>query len=139
MRVSVSLAVILVFLVFAPYVVVAQQAQGTELTDLISEALREPKVLVAVLIQFLMGLGLGYFSIKALKYIVASILILVLGTALSIWSIGSSPESLLGSLYETFKEFTPQLIALLQLLGIMTVGPISLGFILGVIIALIKK
>lgn len=139
MRVPAALAVILVFLVFAPYVVVAQQAQGTELTDLISEALREPKVLVAVLIQFLMGLGLGYFSIKALKYIVASILILVLGMALSIWSIGSSPESLLGSLYETFKEFTPQLIALLQLLGIMTVGPISLGFILGVIIALIKK
>ena len=125
--------------VLAPYVAAAQQAQDAELTDLISEALKEPKVLISMCIQFLMGLGLGYFSIKALKYIVALILILVIGMMLSIWSIGSSPESLLGSVYETLREFTPQLIALLQLLGIMTIGPVSLGFILGVIIALIKK
>lgn len=138
MKALIPLVMALVF-VLAPYVAAAQQAQDAELTDLISEALKEPKVLISMCIQFLMGLGLGYFSIKALKYIVALILILVIGMMLSIWSIGSSPESLLGSVYETLREFTPQLIALLQLLGIMTIGPVSLGFILGVIIALIKK
>ncbi len=126
-------------LTLTPYAVTAQQAQNVDLPSLINEALKNPRTLIAMSIQFLMGLGLGYFSVKALKYIVALILILVLGMVLSIWSIGSSPESFLGSIYELIRQFQPQLIALLQLLGIMTMGPVSLGFILGIIIALVRK
>ncbi|MEM4034280.1 MAG: hypothetical protein QXD16_06260 [Sulfolobales archaeon] len=126
--VLIALIIILTFI----FSIVSAQAQ-VNLTDLISEALKNPKVLVVVVIQFLMGLGLGYFSFKVWKYLVALIAIIVLGNVLTIWSLGSSPESFLGQLYETFKQFLPNIIAFIQLLGIMTVGPVTIGFILAII------
>ncbi|MEL9997995.1 MAG: hypothetical protein QXH99_05830 [Sulfolobales archaeon] len=132
--VLIALIIILTFI----FSIVSAQAQ-VNLTDLISEALKNPKVLVVVVIQFLMGLGLGYFSFKVWKYLVALIAIIVLGNVLTIWSLGSSPESFLGQLYETFKQFLPNIIAFIQLLGIMTVGPVTIGFIVGIILAIIRK
>jgi hypothetical protein len=132
--VLIALIVILTFI----FSIVSAQAQ-VNLTDLISEALKNPKVLVVVVIQFLMGLGLGYFSFKVWKYLIALIAIIVLGNVLTIWSLGSSPESFLGQLYETFKQFLPNIIAFIQLLGIMTVGPVTIGFIVGIILAIIRK
>ncbi|MEM0505458.1 MAG: hypothetical protein QXN19_06585 [Sulfolobales archaeon] len=110
-----------------------------KLTNLIEEALKNPKTLIVMGIQFLMGLALGYFSSKVLKYLLALIVVLILGTALSIWSIGTSPESFLVGIYEYFKVLQPHIMALLQLLGLMTIGPITLGFIVGVLLAIIKK
>lgn len=132
--VLIALIIILTFI----FSIVSAQAQ-VNLTELLSEALKNPKVLVVVVIQFLMGLGLGYFSFKVWKYLVALIAIIVLGNVLTIWSLGSSPESFLGQLYETFKQFLPNLIAFMQLLGIMTVGPVTIGFIVGIILAIIRK
>jgi hypothetical protein len=132
--VLIALIIILTFI----FSIVSAQAQ-VNLTDLISEALKNPKVLVVVVIQFLMGLGLGYFSFKVWKYLIALIAIIVLGNVLTIWSLGSSPESFLGQLYETFKQFLPNIIAFIQLLGIMTVGPVTIGFIVGIILAIIRK
>ncbi|MEM1680656.1 MAG: hypothetical protein QXT01_06270 [Sulfolobales archaeon] len=126
-------------LLLLPQVLFAQPQEGLKITDLVEEVLKNPRTLVAVVIQFLMGLGLGYFSLKALKYILALIVILVLGTALSIWSIGTSPESFLIGIYEYFKYLQPHLITLLQLLGLMTIGPVTLGFIVGALIAIIRK
>jgi hypothetical protein len=140
MVMSIKAIVLIVLIVILTFIfsIVSAQAQ-VNLTDLISEALKNPKVLVVVVIQFLMGLGLGYFSFKVWKYLVALIAIIVLGNVLTIWSLGSSPESFLGQLYETFKQFLPNLIAFIQLLGIMTVGPVTIGFIVGIILAIIRK
>ena len=134
---AIVLIVLIVILTFI-FSIVSAQAQ-VNLTELLSEALKNPKVLVVVVIQFLMGLGLGYFSFKVWKYLVALIAIIVLGNVLTIWSLGSSPESFLGQLYETFKQFLPNIIAFIQLLGIMTVGPVTIGFIVGIILAIIRK
>jgi hypothetical protein len=140
MVMSIKAIVLIVLIVILTFIfsIVSAQAQ-VNLTDLISEALKNPKVLVVVVIQFLMGLGLGYFSFKVWKYLVALIAIIVLGNVLTIWSLGSSPESFLGQLYETFKQFLPNIIAFIQLLGIMTVGPVTIGFIVGIILAIIRK
>jgi len=140
MVMSIKAIVLIVLIVILTFIfsIVSAQAQ-VNLTELISEALKNPKVLVVVVIQFLMGLGLGYFSFKVWKYLVALIAIIVLGNVLTIWSLGSSPESFLGQLYETFKQFLPNLIAFIQLLGIMTVGPVTIGFIVGIILAIIRK
>ena len=97
--------------------------------------LADPKVAAAVIIQFLMGLGLGYFAVKVLKYVVAFIAILVLGSFLSVWSLGGSVESslqMLGEVASTVK-------GLLTVLGVMTVGPVSVGFIVGALISLLRK
>ncbi|MEM2214926.1 MAG: hypothetical protein QXP47_00520 [Candidatus Nezhaarchaeales archaeon] len=95
----------------------------------------QPQVLAAVAVQFLLGLALGYVSVKALKYILAFIAILVLGTFLSVWSLGLTPAQALqtiGTALQAVKE-------LAVVLGLMSIGPVSIGFVVGAIIGLMKK
>ncbi|MEM1623820.1 MAG: hypothetical protein QW780_05450 [Sulfolobales archaeon] len=101
----------------------------------IIEVFSDVKVAAAVLIQFLLGLGLGYVSVKALKYIIAFIALLVLGSFLSVWSLGGSVEATLGYL----GTLASNVKNLLFLLGLMTVGPVSIGFIVGALIALLRR
>lgn len=92
-------------------------------------------MLAAVAIQFLLGLALGYVSVKALKYVLAFIAILILGTFLSVWSLGLTPAQALqtiGTIFQTAKD-------LALVLGLMSIGPVSIGFIVGAIIGLMKK
>lgn len=103
--------------------------------ELISEVLSTPSVSMVVVIQFLLGVALGYIATKIFKYVLAMIGILVLGSLLSIWSIeGLSKETLgkLGATIETIKNIVISFTALL-------VGPIATGFILGVVIGLIRE
>ncbi|MEM3949024.1 MAG: hypothetical protein QXM76_05465 [Zestosphaera sp.] len=105
------------------------------LESLLSEVLADPKVSAVILVQFLLGLGLGYIAVKVLKYIIAFIAILVLGTFLSIWSLAGSVENTLstfGELANTAKNF-------ITILGLMTVGPVSIGFIVGALLGLLRK
>ena len=97
--------------------------------------LTDPRVAAAVVIQFLMGLGLGYFAVKALKYVIAFIAILVLGSFLSIWSLGGSIESSL----QTLGELAGAVKSLLAVLGVLTVGPVSVGFVVGALISLLRR
>lgn len=101
------------------------------LTDILSNA----KVLATIAIQFLIGLSLGYISAKAFKYVLAFIAVLILGSFLSVWSLGGSVEEVLS----IFGEFASTMKNLLLLLGIMTVGPVSVGFIVGVLIGILRK
>lgn len=101
----------------------------------LSLLLSQPHVLVAMAIQFLLGLALGFVSVKALKYILAFIAILVLGTFLSIWSLGLTPAQVLqtlGSAIHVARNFA-------VILGLMNIGPVSVGFIVGAVIGLMKK
>jgi len=104
------------------------------MSDLIVLFLRS-QTLIVMLVQFLLGLGLGYVSVKALKYILAFIAILVLGTFLSVWSLGTTSLEVfqsLGSATSLVKDFA-------MALGLMTIGPVSVGFIIGAILGLMKK
>lgn len=101
----------------------------------LSVLLSQPQVLAAVAIQFLLGLALGYVSVKALKYVLAFVAILVLGTFLSVWSLGLTPTQALQTLstaIQAVKDFA-------VILGLMSIGPVSIGFIVGAIIGLMKK
>jgi uncharacterized membrane protein (Fun14 family) len=105
------------------------------ITELLTEILSTPTGAIVTFIQFLLGLALGYITAKIFKYIIAMIAILILGSFLSVWSIGSlSGESLskLGVTLETLKNIV---LAFLTIL----VGPIAIGFIVGVIIGFLKK
>lgn len=129
---------IVLTLLLLPMIVAAQPGAEIKLTDMLEDVIKNPRALIVIAIQFVMGLGLGYYASKALKYILALIVILVLGAVLSVWSLGSSPESLFVELYTYFKELMPYVFTFLQLLGIMTVGPVMLGFIIGVLLAIRK-
>jgi len=113
-------------------------AQGNVSANFINIISTNPAALVAVIIQFLMGFAVGYFGAKALKYIVAFILVLFIGSALSVWSLKGSVEGIM-EVFGQLKEVASAVYGLLTTLGIMTVGPVTLGFILGALVALLRK
>lgn len=103
--------------------------------DIIREIASTPPGAIALFIQFLLGLALGYIVAKIFKYILALIAILILGSLLSMWSIGSLPRDTLeriGLSIETLKTIASLLLAIL-------IGPIATGFIIGIVIGLIRK
>jgi len=126
-------------LCLAEAITASGEVESVQLPEFISAALSNPKVLVAVLIQFLLGLGLGYFSVKVIKYVLALIGILVLGSILSVWSLGGSIEDFLAKVGVEAQKLFPLVQSIMATLGILTVGPVAIGFILGIIAGSVKK
>ena len=116
---------------------------GVNLTEVIanitSTAMSNPYVAAALAIQFLLGLALGYVAGRAAKYILAFIGILVLGAFLNVWSLGQSTSDVIKMLGEKAEEFKSLATWFLQTMGLMTIGPTSLGFVVGLLIAFLKK
>lgn len=136
---AIGLAIIAVPTSLASSATTGTNATSSEIPEFLSVALSNPKVLVVILIQFLLGLGLGYFSVKVVKYVLALIGILVLGLVLSVWSLGGSLEEFITNLGAQVQIILPLIKNVLTTLGLMTVGPVTIGFIIGVIAGLIKK
>ncbi|MEM0218546.1 MAG: hypothetical protein QW425_03355 [Desulfurococcaceae archaeon] len=93
-----------------------------------------PPSVVVMLIQFVLGLALGYVSVKALKYIIAFIAVLVLGVMLSIWNLGTLRKEVLESLGLTIEA----IFKLLLVLIITAAGPTLIGFIVGIVVSILK-
>jgi glucan phosphoethanolaminetransferase (alkaline phosphatase superfamily) len=105
------------------------------LVDILSTVLSNPQSYAVMALQFLLGLALGYIAVKALKYILAFIAILALGTFLSVWSLGTSPQDVLKNIGTTVEAIKSLAVAL----GLMTIGPVAIGFIVGALVALLRK
>ena len=116
-------------------------AKGTNesLPEFISNALSNPKVLIAIGVQFALGLALGYFSVKVLKYILALVGVLILGSILSVWSLGGDINELISSIGVEVQKVLPLIKSIISALGILTIGPVAVGFLVGVIIGSIRK
>ena len=112
---------------------------NTTVSELLNQALSNPNVAIAAGIQFFLGLALGYVAAKAAKYITAFIIILALGAVLNVWSLGGTTSDILTRLGENFYRIKDAIMPLLQALGILTVGPVSIGFFVGVAIAMLRK
>jgi len=141
--ITIVFTILIFVMVLSMYIVHAETTttplSGVSVEDIISEALKNPKILIALIIQFALGLGLGYVSVKALKYILAFIGILVLGSVLSVWSLGGSVEDFIANLGVQAQQLLPVIKNFLTTLGLLTVGPVSIGFIIGILLALVKK
>ncbi|MFN3268650.1 MAG: hypothetical protein ACK416_05275 [Zestosphaera sp.] len=109
------------------------------LSDIISELMSSPKFYTSAFIQFLMGFLVGYFSFKVIKYVVALLITLVIGSFLSVWSLGDSLTTLLSKLFPEIVNAIPYILTALQMLGIIIVGPIAAGFIIGALVGLIRR
>ncbi len=107
--------------------------------ELVTKLLTNPKALIVILIQFFLGFALGYYSAKVVKYILALIAIIVLGSVLSVWSIGGNVNEFLTKLGTEAVKLWPVIQGILATFGIMTVAPITVGFILGVVVAFTRK
>jgi uncharacterized membrane protein len=130
-----------VLIVVLPGIGVASDVSGDQNTfsDLISELMSNPKFYASTLIQFLMGFLLGYFSFKIIKYVIALLITLVVGSFLSVWSLGDSLNTLLSKLFPEIVNAMPYITTALQVLGVVIVGPIATGFIIGAIIGFLRR
>jgi len=125
--------------IISPFLIVSAQGTDMAIGDALSVILSNNKILVATLLQFLMGLGLGYYFAKAVKYLIALILIIIAGALLNIWSFGGSIDNILTKYVSNIAQYRDEVLTLLKIFGAMLVGPILIGFIIGVIIGLTRK
>jgi len=110
-----------------------------EISDALSIVLGNNKILISTLVQFAMGIAVGYYFAKAVKYLLALVLVLVVGALLNVWSIGGSLDSILSTYFTQFKEHKEEVLSLIKFFGAVLVGPVLVGFIVGVIIGLTRK
>jgi len=114
---------------------------GIDINNLISSLLTNPTFLMTFVIEFALGLGLGYFSAKVFKYILALIGIFIVGVLLNVWQspqLGANITAQLTQLGLTWDKIQPVALSLLYTLGITTVMPITIGFAIGIVIAIAK-
>jgi hypothetical protein len=108
---------------------------GVDLQSVISELMSNPIVLTSFVVKFFLGLILGYFLARVFKYILVLVAIVLIGLLLDIWQLGGLGEFFSKSGLEWSKVY-PLIQTLISALGILTILPIGVGFLLGVIIAM---
>jgi hypothetical protein len=117
------------------------QTNSSDLGGITTSLMINQNSMLIFVIELALGLGLGFFSIKIVKYILALILIFVIGVVLNIWTspaLGANIQQQLSSLGLEWGKMYPVLISIVYMLGLTTILPITLGFILGVVIAIFR-
>ena len=112
---------------------------NTTLGEVFSAALSNPRMGLTILVEFILGVALGYVGVKALRYILAFIGILILGSVLSAWSLGGNIQDVAKKLGLEVKQLLPVLKQFALAIGATIVGPASIGVIVGIILAMVKK
>jgi len=133
MRRELCLTLLMVLLVFSS-ISPCFAENGVDLQSVISELMSNPIVLASFVVKFCLGLILGYFSAKVLKYILALVAIVLVGLLLDIWQLGGLGEFISRSGLEWSKVY-PLIQTFISALGILTILPVGVGFLLGVVIA----
>ena len=121
--------------------VIFAQSSSANLGSIVSSVFSNPYSLAIFVIQFALGVGLGYFTLKIVKYIVALIAIFIIGVVLNIWAgpnLGSNITQQLSSLGLEWSKIYPVFLSIIYMIGLTTVLPITIGFIIGIVIALAK-
>jgi hypothetical protein len=132
-----SLTILAVITLITQITVVHGQGSDIDMPSLITSLLTSPTVLITFFIQFALGLGLGYLSVKVAKYVIALLAIFIVGVLLNIWQSANLQE-MVGGLSLQWSKVYPVIQALIVLVGLTTVLPITLGFIIGFVVALQK-
>ncbi len=114
-------------------------ANETTLSQLVGQAVTDPRTAAVMLIEFILGAALGYVAVKVVRYVLAFIGILLLGSALQVWSVGGNIEDIAKTLGVEVAKLAPVIKQVVFTIGLTIVGPASLGFIVGVILASLRK
>lgn len=105
-----------------------------ELENLLSEFLSQPVTLASFIVKFCLGLMLGYFSVKAIKYVLALAAVMAIGVILDVWQLGGLEKFISKTGLEWSKVY-PLIQSLISAFSILTVLPIGLGFFIGFVMA----
>lgn len=111
----------------------------TGLAEVIAALASNPSVSAAIIIQVLLGFAAGYYMAKIAKYVFALVGIFILGALVGAWGVSGSVEEALKQLGKSIIESKDQLLAIIRAFGFLLVGPTAVGFVLGVLVGLIKR
>ncbi len=100
--------------------------------------LSNPMVLLSIIIQFCLGLGLGYLMAKMARYLLAFIGLLIVGALLNVLSLRIGVEGFLKELGVEAVRLKDLLFRVLNIFGVLMVAPVSLGFLIGLVVGLFK-
>ena len=117
----------------------AGNTSNISLNDIVAMALSNPKVAIAIVVEIVLGAALGYVMARMARYILAFIALLVIGAVLNVWSLGGSIEDFLVKMGVTAARFKDVVLGFINTLGLLMVGPVSLGFFIGLTIGLLRK
>ena len=137
MKTKISLAILVVLTLITQITVVHGQGSDIDMPSLITSLLTSPTVLITFFIQFALGMGLGYLSVKVAKYLIALLAIFIVGVLLNVWQ-SANLQDMVGGLSLQWSKVYPVIQALIILVGLTTVLPITLGFVIGFVVALQK-
>lgn len=121
--------------------IVSAQSIEPDFGNIFISIFTNPSSLITFIIELGLGLGIGYFSVKVFKYLLALIAIFVIGVVLNVWSspsLGANLKDLLTRIGFESSKIYPILLSIVYLLGLITVLPITVGFIIGLVIAITK-
>ncbi|NPA96356.1 MAG: hypothetical protein GXO32_01985 [Crenarchaeota archaeon] len=114
-------------------------APSLNIDSLIGALITNPNAVVVTAIEFLLGLALGYVAMRALKYLLASVGIILLGIVLGVWSLGNSVYDAFKTLAGVAHSVWSIVYSLVTALGILVIAPVTVGFIVGALIAHVRK
>jgi hypothetical protein len=137
MKTKIPLAILVVLTLLTQITVVYGQGSDVDMPSLITSLLTSPTVLITFFIQFALGIGLGYISVKVAKYLLALLAIFIVGVLLNVWHSATLQDMVAGLSLQWSKVY-PMIQALIVLVGLTTVLPITLGFIIGFVVGLQK-
>lgn len=117
------------------------QSSSADLGSLVLSMFSNPSSLMVFLIELALGFGLGYFSAKAIKYFLAIVGIFFVGVILNVWAAPGLEASLsqqLSSLGLEWSNIYVVITSIIYVIGLTTVLPITVGFIIGIVMAVAR-
>lgn len=118
--------------------VAAGTSNSTVVGDIVS-LVSNPTALLGFVIQFLLGLAAGYYMAKIAKYVVALIIVFILGALIGAWGVSGSVEESLKSLGSSIAQSKDAIISIMKAFGFVLVGPTAIGFVVGILLGLLRK
>ncbi len=106
-----------------------------DLGTLTGSLFTSPASFLIFVIELFLGIGLGYVSLKALKYLLAFVALTLLGLLLNVWQ---APQlaSQLGA--KDLVAVSAEILSFAYALGLTTILPLTVGFIIGAIVGALK-
>lgn len=134
-KTKVILLILVVLTLFTQTTVVHGQDVDGSFPSLIASLFTSPTVLITFFIEFALGIGLGFLSVKVAKYIIALLAIFIVGVLLNVWQSGTL-QDLVAGLNLQWSKVYPVFQALIIIVGLTTVLPVTLGFVIGFVVGL---
>ena len=111
------------------------ETSGPDSGGVVASLFMGPASMFIFMVELSLGIGLGYVSLKALKYILAFAAIIILGLLLNVWQ---APQLAFQMGIRDFIAISSQILTFAYSIGLTTVLPLTIGFISGAIIGALK-